>query len=150
MCLKHRCSFHLPQPAKWHLGFESQWSSPFFFSTMTGNELLQAMFCPQLHSGKALCSSWELFVQCLPGYSEQLCCLILECILSAPLTEYAADRAAHIEGAISSPIWKHITPRVWCITAVYLICLLHNQWKTLHAALSTAQLSGTCQVSLHF
>lgn len=60
------------------------------------------MFCPQLHLGKTLCSSWELFVQCLPGYSEQLCSLILECILSAPLTECAADRAAHIEGAISS------------------------------------------------
>lgn len=103
MCLKHSCSFHLPQPAKWHLGFESQRSFPFFFSTTTGNELLQAMFCPQLHSGKALCSScWELFVHSLPGYGEQLCCLILECTLSAPLTEYAAGRAAHIEGAISS------------------------------------------------
>lgn len=60
------------------------------------------MACPQLHLGKTLCSSWELFVQYLPGYGEQLCSLILECILSAPLTEYAADRAAHIEGAISS------------------------------------------------
>lgn len=69
---------------------------------MTGNELLQAMFCPQLHLRKTLCSSWELFVQCLPEYGEQLCCLILECILSAPLTECAADRAAHAGGAISS------------------------------------------------
>lgn len=67
-----------------------------------GNELLQAMFCPQLHSGKTLCLSREVFVQCLPGYGEQLCCFILECILSVPLTEYAADRAAHKEGAISS------------------------------------------------
>lgn len=81
--------------------WESMELSLLLSSTMTRNELPQAIVCPQLHLGKTLCSSWELFVQYLPGYGEQLCSLILECILSAPLTEYAADKADHIEGAIS-------------------------------------------------
>lgn len=151
MCLKHRWSFHCPQPSKWHLGFANERSFPFFSSAMTGNELLQAMFCPQLHLRKTLCSSWELFVQCLPEYGEQLCCLILECILSAPLTECAADRAAHAGGAISSQaLSRHTSHDVSDTSLLFISSAYCTISGKLHAALSTAQLSGTCQVSLHF
>lgn len=170
MCSKHRCSFHLLQPAKWHLGFESQWSFPFFFSTMTRNEVLQAIFLPsallreslmlilravcsmsagvwwtalllvckeeESYSPADACSDWMHFRMYFLSASDRICS-----------RQTCSDRRCHF---CSSHILEHITPRVWHITAVYLICLPHKQWKTLHAALSTAQLSGTCQASLHF
>lgn len=136
-----------------------------------GRKLLQATFCPQLRLGNALCSSWELFVQLLTG--ARWTALLLRCKKEQNYSTAAAahscwrylkvyfvsatDRihsrqssSARRSHFWSSPISEHITPWVWHITALYLICLLHSQWKTPHAALSVAQLSDACQVSLHF
>lgn len=134
-------------------------------------KFLQATFCPQLHLGNALCSSWELFVRLLTGAQRTVLLLICkkEQSYSAPaaacscwryLKVYFVSASDWIHSRQScsarrchfwsSPISEHITPRVWHITALYLICLLHSQWKTPHAAPSGAQLSDACQVSLHF
>lgn len=112
------------------------------------------MFCPQLHLRKTLCSSWELFVQYLPGYGEQLCCLILECILSAPLAEYAADRAAHTEGAISSQALSqntsHHVPDLPLLFILSAYCTISGKLCTqLWALLSSLALDKFLCISKH-